>query len=118
MLKKLFLLTVLVVALPLSAYAFDCPGTVSVLPPLGYEQLTVSNSAVGLTVPAKPVRMAVVVVESNTIRFRDDGTNPTSTVGTPVVANVTILICGRAVDTFKAIRVSGDAVLNIAYYGQ
>lgn len=86
--------------------------------PLGYQQLTVSGTAVGLTLPTRGVvRIAVVVVETNSIRYRDDGTVPTASVGTPVPANGSIAISGAAISSFRAIRTGSDAVLNIHYYG-
>jgi hypothetical protein len=86
--------------------------------PLGYQQLTVSTTAVGLSVPAKAIR-AVIGVEAQPIRWRDDGTNPTSSVGTLQKADTFIEIYDpKALNAFKAIRQdASDATLNISYYG-
>ena len=54
--------------------------------PKGYQQLTVSTTAVALTVPVGATR-AVVKVIAQPVRYRNDGTAPTSTVGFPLVAN-------------------------------
>jgi len=120
--RCLFLVLALALAMwaPIPAQA-DCPGITQGLFPItsSYQQLTVSNTAVGLTYPTnRNVVLAVVVVEGNDIRFRDDGTSPTASVGTPVLAGLTIPLCGTSISSFKAIRVSGDAVLNVSYYGQ
>jgi len=90
--------------------------------PMGYRQLTVSDSAIGLSSATGGIPQgatsAVVVVESQPIRARDDGAAPTSSAGMPFAATSRIELASNAqIDQFKAIR-SGDtdAVLNISYY--
>jgi len=93
-----------------------CPGITTPLTPAGYEQVTVSTTAIGLTVPAK-ARMAIAVVEDQPLRYRDDGTDPTAAVGTLIKADNSFSICGSAMGVFKAIRDGGtDAVLSVNYY--
>ena len=93
-----------------------CPGITTPLAPAGYQQITVSTTAVGLTVPAG-TRMAIAVIEDQPLRYRDDGTDPTATVGTVIKADNSISICGSALGAFKAIRDGGtDAVLSVNYY--
>lgn len=86
--------------------------------PLSYEQVTVSNSAVGLTVPSGAVR-AEFVVEDQPLRYRLDGTSPTATVGTLAKADKSFEIYGEAaLEAFEAIRDGGtDANLSVHYYG-
>ena len=85
--------------------------------PKGYQQLDVSTTAVGLTLPAGAQR-AVITVEAQSIRWRDDGTAPTDAIGTLVAANATIELNSLlSLRQFKAIRVSVDAKLSITYYG-
>ena len=58
----------------------------------GYQQITDLSSSVGLTVPTvtpeglngKPV-FALIIAEGAPIRWRDDGTAPTASVGMPLV---------------------------------
>lgn len=84
--------------------------------PVGYQQLTVSNSAVGLTVPPGSVR-CVIVIENNAVRWRDDGTDPTASIGVPMNPTDNMNYDG-ALAKLKLIRSgSADAVANIAYYG-
>lgn len=85
--------------------------------PAGYQQLTVSTSAVGLTVPAGASR-AVVIVEAQPIRYRDDKTDPTASVGMLCAAGLRFEIDSRqSMLAFKAIRQGGtDGVLNVSYY--
>ena len=103
---------------PLQVQAEVCTGINQSLNPLGYQQLAVSNTAVGVTLPAKgTVRVAIIQVEANPIRFRDDGTDPTASVGTLINPNVTIVVCGSAIGRFRAIRSGSDASLSIGFYG-
>lgn len=80
--------------------------------------LTVSNVAVGLTVPAvtpKPT-WAFVTVESNSIRFWVDGSTPTTTEGHLAEAGDTIRLEGvDEIRKFLAIRVSADAVIQATF---
>lgn len=104
--------------LPTFAHAETCPGLDRAMRPLAYTQIAVSNTAVGLTRPASGnPRIAVIVVETNSIRYRDDGTVPTATVGMPIAANNSVIVCANAIFAFKAIRQSADAVLNVSIYG-
>lgn len=103
---------------PAKADGGPCPGLNATLIPMGYQQLTVSSVAVGFTIPqTRVLRLAIVTVEVNPIRFRDDGTAPTASVGMLVQNNVSIAVCGVAASAFRAIRTGSDAVLSISYYG-
>ena len=86
--------------------------------PVGYEQLTVADSAVGLALIPLNANRATIVVEDATIRWRIDGTNPTNTVGTKSFVNSTIVLESRAqINKFKAIRtVSTSSKLSVNYY--
>lgn len=84
------------------------------LKPLGYQQLTVSGSAVGLTVPKGASSARIQVSGGTGVRYRDDGTNPTSAVGIP--KNAVEFTYNGNLNTIKFIRVSTDATLDIAYY--
>ena len=84
--------------------------------PKGYQQLTVSNSAVGLTVPTGALT-ALIQCEGAGVRWRDDGTDPTATVGSIIYQTVTLPYEGT-LSRFKVIRSTGaDSIINIAYYG-
>lgn len=90
--------------------------------PLGYRQIAVSTSAVALAsatggIP-KGAQRAVIDVEANDIRWRDDGTAPTASVGMLAKANTIFeLPSVTSINAFQAIRASADGVLNITYYG-
>lgn len=92
---------------------------------LGFQALTVSTASVALTASAG-ARAAYITVEANPIRFRLDGSAPTSsaghlmvpTAGTPPLPFVLELESEAAVANFRAIRQGGaDATLHVTYYG-
>ena len=88
----------------------------------GYQQITSLSSATGLTVPArtpdglayKP-NFALITPEAQAVRWRDDGTDPTSTVGMPLAVGVTLQYDGD-LSKIKFIEQTGGAKLNISYY--
>jgi len=89
---------------------------------LGYQQITDLSSAVGLTVPTlapdgsnqKPT-FALIICETQGVRWRDDGTNPTASVGMPLAAGVPLQYDGD-LNKIKFIQQSSSAKLNISYY--
>lgn len=83
--------------------------------PLGYEQVTGLSSAKALTVP-NGAKRALITATTQAVRWRDDGTNPTSSVGMPLAVNVTILYTGD-LSALKFIEQTASAVLNVSYYG-
>lgn len=90
--------------------------------PAGYEQITVSDSVVSLDPPADATK-AILGVENESLRYRDDGEDPTSsegfllkTQGNNRAPHIT-LQSKESLDNFKAIREgSSDSTLNVLYY--
>jgi len=88
----------------------------------GYQQITTLTSVTGLTVPAvtpeglngKPV-FALIVAEGAPVRWRDDSTAPTATVGMPLAIGVPLQYDGD-LSKIKFIEQSASAKLNISYY--
>lgn len=90
--------------------------------PLAPESVTVSSTAIGIT--ARPggsgllAHGAVMVVESNPIRYWTGGT-PTGSVGITVQPGGVIELTSRhEVNTFKAIRTGSDATLRVQPYAE
>jgi hypothetical protein len=88
--------------------------------PRGFQPLTVSTTAVGLTVPAAvaEANFAFVRCETTNVRWRDDGTAPTAAVG-----GGTLMEVGEALEydgNLRAIKFirdgAADATLDITYY--
>lgn len=86
--------------------------------PVGYQQITDVSAAVGVTVPAAAhlrANAALVTAETKAIRWRDDGTDPTSTVGSPVAAGSDFWYEGD-LNALKLIEQSASAKVNVTFY--
>lgn len=94
-----------------------CAGYIgSPLDPLGFQTITVAGTSIGFTLPAG-TRMAVASVQVDNIRYRDDGTAPTATVGTLVTAGSSIVVCAPSTGPFRMIRQTNSATVSVSYYG-
>src|SRR5579864_6785505 len=83
---------------------------------LGYQQLSVtSGAAVSLTVP-NGATTAVVSVETAAVRWRDDGTAPTTTVGMPIAAAAAPFVYSGALSAIQFIAQSTTATVDVSYY--
>jgi len=81
---------------------------------LGYQQITSLSAAAGLTVPSGAT-LAVIIPESQAVRWRDDGTNPTSAIGMPVPI-LTVLSYDGDLQRIRFIEQAASAKLNVSYY--
>jgi hypothetical protein len=104
--------TVGAVSMSADGEVFTTPGAFTAL---GYQQITSLSSAAALTVPTGAT-VALIHAESQSIRWRDDGTNPTTSAGMVLAAGETVFFTG-SLSAFKAIEVAASAKLNISYYG-
>lgn len=86
------------------------------LTPMGYQQITSLSAATGLTVPTGAT-LALIQAESQNVRWRDDGTNPTASVGMYIVVDTVLSYTGK-LSAIKFIQTAASATLNIAYYRQ
>ena len=89
---------------------------------LGYQQISSLSSATGLTVPARDgignvqqPTFALIIAETQGVRWRDDGTAPTASVGMPLAAGVPLQYDGD-LTKIKFIEQTASAKLNISYY--
>ena len=88
----------------------------------GYQQISTLSAATNLTVPtlapdglnAKPV-FALIVAEGAPVRWRDDSTAPTASVGMPLAVGVPFQYDGD-LTKIRFIEQSASAKLNISYY--
>lgn len=84
---------------------------------LGYQQITLDAvTSQALTIPAGT--SFVLVAPEAAIRVRDDGTNPTASVGYPIPSGAELKYTGTALTGLKFISQSGNAVINAWYFGQ
>jgi hypothetical protein len=89
---------------------------------LGYQQITSLSSSTALTVPSTNVegmackpRAALIVAESQAVRWRDDGTAPTASVGMPLAVGDPLFYDGD-LTKIRFIEQTASAKLNISYY--
>ena len=85
---------------------------------VGYEDITVSTTAIGFTAAEISSAVAAEVwVEGDAVRFRTDGTDPTSSVGHQLdVGDVMFVDNASDLASIRFIRVTTDATLRVSYY--
>jgi hypothetical protein len=81
---------------------------------LGYQQITSLSASTGLTVPSGAT-LAVIVPEAYPVRWRDDGTAPTGSVGMPLAIGTTLSYDGD-LSRIRFIEQAASAKLNVSYY--
>lgn len=89
-------------------------GAAGGLTPKGYQQITSLAAATALTVPSGATS-ATIVAETQDVRWRDDGTNPTATVGMLLPKGTQLQYSGNLA-AIKFIETAASASLNISYY--
>ena len=86
---------------------------------LGFEQLTSLSSAAGLTADTyKNANRALIEADHTAgkyVRWRDDGTNPTATVGMTIAPGGQLWYDGD-LSAIKLIEESASAKVNVTYY--
>lgn len=100
-----------IAALSLSAPAFAASQ--------GYQQLTSLSATTAANLPSIPSSpgpgSVLIAVETQAIRWRDDASDPTATVGMPVAAGQT-LCYGNEIARFRVISQTAGATVNVTYY--
>lgn len=82
--------------------------------PLGFQQIALTSTAGGLT-PPTGARLAVIDAEIQNVRYRDDGVNPTATVGMRILADTELRYSGNLTAIKFVVELAG-AVINVSYY--
>lgn len=80
----------------------------------GFQQITTLGTSQSLTVPMN-AQWARIEAEAQTVRWRDDGTDPTPTVGMTLVAGAGMDYHGNLAE-IEFIEVAAGAKLNVTYY--
>lgn len=90
---------------------------IEILRPYGYQQITSLSSSTALTVPVQ-AREAIVQAATQGVRWRDDGTAPTASVGGTLAAGQAMTIRGDlSLKNIRFIELIAGAVLDVSYYG-
>jgi hypothetical protein len=89
---------------------------------LGYQQITSLSTAQFLTVPTRDANglsckpsFALITPLTQGVRWRDDNTAPTASVGMPLLAGVTLQYDGD-LSKIRFIETTASAELNVTYY--
>lgn len=88
----------------------------TIMPAFGFEQITaITTTAKGFVSPAGT--RCVIQAQDTALRWRDDGTSPTTTVGMVLAAGSDMYYEGP-MDAIKFIRdgASGTGVVNASFY--
>lgn len=83
---------------------------------IGFNQETSFATAAGLGTIPNGARWALIEVEAQPVRWRDDGTNPSTTVGQVLNPGDVLPYNGSDLTKFKAIETAAGAKLNISFY--
>ncbi len=82
--------------------------------PLGFEQITGLSALKSLS-PPPDARVAVIQAVTQNVRWRDDGTVPTATIGMQLAAGRDMLFTANLA-TLQLIEETPSAEVNVAYY--
>ena len=88
----------------------DCGG----LTALGYQQITNLSTSTALTVPSG-AKTAVIQAKVADVRWRDDGTAPTASVGMTLPANGE-RVFNASLSAVRFIQVTAGAIIDVSYY--
>jgi hypothetical protein len=90
---------------------------------MGYQQITLGAASTALTIPsvdpntglaAMPTH-AVIIVDAVSVRWRDDGVDPTPAIGMPLLPG-TVFIYDGDLRKLRFIRTAVGSILNVSYY--
>ena len=90
----------------------------------GYQQITSLSSSTGLTVPTvasapqsanQKATRCIIIAETQAVRWRDDGTAPTATVGYPLAVGSELKYDGD-LNAIKFIEQTASAKINVTYF--
>lgn len=86
----------------------------ALLSPLGYQQLTVTTVQT-LTVPPGAT-LAIIDVEAQAVRWRDDGVAPTATIGMPIAVSDLALVYSGNLAALQFIAQVAGGIIDVSYY--
>ena len=81
----------------------------------GYSQLTGISVSTGFTV-VEGTKLALCQAEAQQVRWRDDGTAPTATVGMILQPGDTLIYDAADMVNLKFIQVVAGAIVNVSQY--
>lgn len=84
--------------------------------PRGYAQVVGVAAAANLPSPPADADLAVITVTGQNIMWRDDGSDPTTTVGNLIKTTDSPFEYRGNLNGFRMIQVSATATVNVTYY--
>ena len=88
----------------------------------GYQQIVGLAASTGLTVPVRDTNglvstpsVAMIIPETQAVRWRDDGVAPTATVGMPLAVGAVLMYDGD-LTRIRFFQQAATATLNVSYY--
>jgi hypothetical protein len=82
---------------------------------LGYQQITSLVAATALTIPTG-ASFCMITPETQAVRWRDDGTDPTAAVGYPLAVGAELRFTAGQLTSLKFIEQAASAKINVCYY--
>jgi hypothetical protein len=84
---------------------------------LGYQQSTSLSTSSAINLPSIPAgaQSVIIDVESAGVRFRDDGNDPTSSVGRPISSGQSLCYANDP-HGIRIIGQTGSPTINVTYY--
>lgn len=84
---------------------------------LGYQQATSLSTSSAINLPSVPsnAQSVTIDVEGSGIRFRDDGTDPTQSIGRPMSAGQSLCYANDP-HSIRIIGQTAGATINVTYY--
>lgn len=86
--------------------------------PLKYEQVTGLNTVKTLTVPDRGIALVLLQAEAQDVRWTDDGSNPSASVGMILKAAQPHTEYDGDPTKLKFIEAAATAKLNVTYYAE
>jgi hypothetical protein len=86
----------------------------------GYVQVAaglVDGTATSFPVPPVGATFAVIQPEAQAVRWRDDGTAPTASVGQPLAVGSELRYDADGLSTLRFCQQTAGAILNVTFYG-
>ena len=109
------LAVIVALLLPVAARGQPSPITPATALPLGYQQITSLGSAASLTVPVGATQV-LIVAETQSVRWRDDGIAPTASVGMLLPAGQFFYYKAGPLTAIQFIQTTATATLDVSYY--
>ena len=85
--------------------------------PLGYVQLTGIATATAFSAVPEGAVLALITPSVQAVRWRDDGVNPTSSLGYPLAVGVELQYSAQAFTRLRFIEQVAGAILDVVFYG-